>query len=182
MSSRISATDSTTRAAGGAYTHTSVEHAESLYQLSEHRGEHVRLDWVTLDSEPAETTMRKAQPVLQEFLMSHKWKPSRSYYFRKSAHVNLQEMRALKSELKSEAIKDPEGKRLINLVDSRVVLGAYAKGRSSSLHLNNIQRSCIPYSVAGRKHISNIWVDTHNNPSDHPSRMREIPGPSPAPQ
>ena len=181
ISSRVSATDATPKAAGGAYTYTSPCHAESLYQLGEHRGEHTRLDWVTLDNEPTETTMKKAQPVLQEFLMSHKWSPSRSYTFRKSAHVNLQEMRALKSELKEEAIRDPQGRRLVNLVDSRVVLGAYAKGRSSSLHLNQIQRSCIPFSVGGRKHVTNVWVDTHNNPADHPSRMVKIPDPSPAP-
>jgi len=91
-------------------------------------------------------------------------------------------MRALKSELKEQAIKDPEGKRLVNLVDSRVVLGAHAKGRSSSLLLNGIQRTFIPYSICGRKHVTNLWVDTHNNPSDHPSRGKAIPGPSPAPQ
>ena len=119
--------------------------------------------------------MRRPQTELQLFILSLLWKTSRSFRFAHDSHVNLQEMRALKAEVKDQSINGKPGRRVLNCCDSRVVTGAYGKGRSSSNKLNGIQRSTMGYSLAGRLRVCNIWVDTHSNPADHPSRFRPIP-------
>ncbi len=60
------------------------------------------------------------------------------------------------------------------MVDSRVFLGCWAHGRSSSRALNGVLRSCIPFAAAGRVKGLNIWVGTKHNPSDDPSRKVPI--------
>ena len=54
------------------------------------------------------------------------------------------------------------GERRVNLAASRVCIGAFAKGRSSSKQLNGILRS------------------TKHNPADHPTRFNEVPPPKAA--
>lgn len=79
------------------------------------------------------------------------------------------------------ARNDSRDLRHINIVDSRVGLGAWAKGRSSSWQLNGVLRSCLPYSLAGRKQLFNIWSASAHNPSDDPTRNVEIRKPKGTP-
>ena len=55
------------------------------------------------------------------------------------------------------------------------MVGAYAKGRSSSCQMNFKLRSCAAWALAGDISITNLWVDTHSNPADYPSRGKPIP-------
>ena len=81
-------------------------------------------------------------------------------------------------ELRRRLQNGPINARILNLCDSRVVVG---KGRSSSRKLNGILRSMLGYMVGGRVAVVNIWVDTHHNPADHPSRFRPMPPPGECP-
>ena len=71
--------------------------------------------------------------------------------------------------------------RASNLSDSRVCIGAFAKGRSSSKSLNSVLRSTIPAAVAGKRDIGQVWVGTKHNSSDHPTRFKDIPAPTDPP-
>ena len=72
-------------------------------------------------------------------------------------------------------------KRVLVFIDSLVVLGAFAKGRSSSFKLNGILRSTLPYLTLGFLEVALIWVSTKANPADHPSRGVALPHPVPVP-
>ena len=69
--------------------------------------------------------------------------------------------------------------RSVNIVDSRVGLGAVAKGRSSSHKLNGVLRSFIPYSVAGQKSVVDIWGATDEKVADDPTRHKIVREPDP---
>ena len=182
VSRRLSATDATPTTGGATETMTTKRIAETLYRASVHRGEHIRLDWIDTPSHLLpETAMPQAQEEIEELIMCHRWRASRSFGFRKSAHVNIQELKAARSELKALAIRDPLPGRVINMCDSRVTCGAWAKGRSSSGHLNRVLQSSVGYSICGRKRLFNVWTGTKKNPADYPSRHQEVPKPSPAP-
>ena len=93
-------------------------------------------------------------------------------------HFNLGECRALKKEVRSLA-SDPRRhrSRRVVILDSRVVVGAWAKGRSSSSRLNGIIRSCIGLLCVAHLSINVMWTSTASNPADFPSRNRPIPSP-----
>ena len=72
--------------------------------------------------------------------------------------------------------------RVVNLCDSRVVIGCWAKGRSSSRQINRLLRSGIGYSICGRVRVVNVWVSSKFNPADDPTRdvtLRKCAGPTP---
>ena len=71
----------------------------------------------------------------------------------------------VKQEIKARANALRGGCRVVNLCDSRVVVGAFAKGRSSSRNLNHKLRSCIPWLLASEIHLVNVWVPTDKNPA-----------------
>lgn len=181
VSCRLSATDATTKMAGGASSSTTKDISQVLYRLCCHKGEYVRLDWTDIEVAVPPTTLVSVQHEVESLLNSHKWTASRSFKFYEVGHVNVQELKALRSEIKHQALHFQSKQRAIHLVDSRVVAGAYAKGRSSSRVLNGLLRSCLVWETSSLRRISNLWVGTKWNPSDHPSRRKPIPAPSPAP-
>jgi hypothetical protein len=85
-------------------------------------------------------------------------------------------------ELLKQVTLGPGEMRIINLCDSRVVVGFWANGRSSSRKLNNLLRKAVGLSVAGRIVIVNLWVGTKWNPADAPSRERPMEHPGPIPK
>ena len=107
------------------------------------------------------------------------WAVTNSGRFRRSAHINLQEARALKNELRTMVLSAPErcrkGRRSVVGVDSRVLCGAGMKGRSSSYRLNGILRTLTSVLVSFRISIALPWVATKSNPADHPSRRAPLP-------
>ena len=86
-------------------------------------------------------------------------------------HINLAEARAVvlyvKWILRSQRRFN---RRLLVLVDSRVVLGAVTKGRSSSVPLNRILRQLAALSFAGGLTMQVVFTPTRHNPADAPSR------------
>ena len=56
------------------------------------------------------------------------------------------------------------------LLDSRVVIGAATKGRSSSRGLNRVIRQLAAFCFVGGLALHLIFIPTEHNPGDHPSR------------
>lgn len=176
ISAQLSATDASSGGGGPASTVTTRVFAKSLYRLGERRGEYTRLDWSDFPLEPP-SNMERLPEVLVETLMQHSWTSTQSCRFSKKEHINLLELEMLKQEVKDRVNSGRSNQRVVNLCDSRVVVGAWAKGRSSSKQLNHRLRSCLPWMLAGEISVTNLWVDTKSNPADFPSRFRPIPPP-----
>ena len=178
VSVQISATDASLTGGGRASTVTSRKIAKTLYRFGEKKGEFCKLDWAS-QCLPPPTSMVRAPDVLVDALMCHAWTPTEELVFRRASHINLLEMEMLKREIQSRVNSGRGQCRMVNLCDSRVVVGAYAKGRSSSKQLNHLLKKCCAWSIAGDLSVTNIWVDTKRNPADHPSRGKPIPPPDP---
>ncbi len=176
ISAQLSATDASSKGGGRASTITTRVFAKCLYRLGEKRGEYTRLDWSDFPIEPP-SSMEPLPEVLVNTLMHHSWTTTQSCRFRRKEHINLLELEMLKQEVKGRIQSGNFGCRIVNLCDSRVVVGAWAKGRSSSKQLNHRLRTCLPWMLAGEVSVTNLWVDTKSNPADFPSRFRPIPPP-----
>lgn len=174
VSPQVAATDASSKGGGRASTLTTTGLAKVLYRFSERRGEYCKLDWVDHPIAPA-TRMSLAPESLIRTLMKHRWTTTEKLVFRRKEHINLLEMEMLKKEIQDRANSGRGNCRVVNLCDSRVVVGAYAKGRSSSRMLNHRLRCCLAWTLTADLSISNLWVDTHSNPADFPSRGHEIP-------
>lgn len=174
VSTQVSATDASSVAGGRAATLTNGAFSKTLYRFGEKRGEYTRLDWDTHAIEPP-TDMVKTPQSLVDTLMKHQWVETESCSFVKKKHINLLELEMLRREIVDRVDSERGGCRLVNLCDSRVVVGAFAKGRSSSVQMNHKLRACMPWLLAGDMSVTNLWVDTHHNPADYPSRYRAIP-------
>ena len=89
--------------------------------------------------------------------------------------MNLQELRAIKAELIDRVCQNAGPCRCVNMTDSRVSLGSWGNGRSSSVQVNGILRFCIGWSILGRVKLAKVWVASDKNPGDHPPRFRPVP-------
>ena len=174
VSTQVSATDASSTGGGRAATLTSRPFAKVLFRFGEKRGEYCRLDW-DKNAIPPPSDMELAPKALSETLLQHKWEVTQQKIYRRKEHINLLELDMLREEIKARVSSGRGSCRVVNLCDSRVVVGAYAKGRSSSCQMNFRLRSCAAWALAGDISITNLWVDTHSNPADYPSRGKQIP-------
>ena len=131
VSQRLSSTDASLSGAGRCATRTSPSVSRLLHRAAEHVGERVRLDWGTKGIAPL-TDMRRPSQHLERLTSVHKWVVTESKPFKVRRHINLLELEVLHREYLDVASRVKGGLRAVNLTDSRVVLGAVAKGRSSS--------------------------------------------------
>ena len=67
--------------------------------------------------------------------------------------------------------------RIATLIDSRVTIGAGAKGRSSSAALNRIQQGSLGYALGGGLCIGGLCAPTGIHRADDPTRHRAIRSP-----
>lgn len=91
------------------------------------------------------------------------------YKFAKPGHINVLECRAYKTWIKWCAVRHPRS-RLLGLIDSRVLLGAAAKGRSASAALCRVLRSTVPYVLGSALYPGGLHVYSAKNRADGPSR------------
>ena len=105
------------------------------------------------------------------------WRRRFDYRFRRADHINVLEAVAYGTLVRNLAATNPESRPVV-LTDSRVVLGAASKGRSSSTALNGPLRAMLPYLLGGDLYPGGIRVSTDLNPADAPSRGRPVPAPS----
>ncbi|OLP77428.1 hypothetical protein AK812_SmicGene42515 [Symbiodinium microadriaticum] len=99
------------------------------------------------------------------------------YRFRKTGHINMLEARMFKTFQKYAASRHQDA-RLVSLLDSRVTMGAVAKGRSSSPGLCRILQGTLPYTLGAGLYNGSLHVYSASNRSDGPSRNRPVAGPS----
>ena len=106
-----------------------------------------------------------------------RWRRRFAYHFRRPGHINVLEGVAYGTLLRNLAATSPSSRPVI-LTDSRVMLGASAKGRSSSGPLNGVLRAALPYVLGGDLYPGGIHLNSAENPADAPSRDRAVPAPS----
>ena len=99
------------------------------------------------------------------------------YKFSRSGHINVNEGRTYKSWIKMMAKERPNC-RFLGILDSRVTIGAAAKGHSSSDSLSRIFRGCLPYIVGANLYPGCVHCSSQDNRADEPSRDRAVRGPS----
>ena len=99
------------------------------------------------------------------------------YKFARAGHINVQETRVYKTWLKYLCARHPRS-RSLGLIDSRVLLGASSKGRSSSGALGRVLRSSLPYVLGGALYPAGLHVYSSKNRADGPSRGRQLEGPA----
>ena len=88
--------------------------------------------------------MRKPQLQVEALIETLNWEVVRGRDFQKVEHVNLQEANAMLDELRDLTIlKKGGGCRKLCAVDSRVCVGAWAKGRSGSWRFNAVLRRAL---------------------------------------
>ena len=98
---------------------------------------------------------------------------------RRRRHINVGELRSF---LKAERCGAHRGKSSRMLIggDSQVALGALLKGRSSSASLNRELQKSLPYYIGQGLQPYYMYFPTSINPSDAPTRGRELPEPTEA--
>ena len=92
-------------------------------------------------------------------------------------HINLREARAVLMYVRWLLRRcDRHRRRVVILVDSKVVVGTITKGRSGSRLLNSILRRISALCFAGGLRLCIMFVPTEHHPGDYPSRGVLIPG------
>lgn len=99
------------------------------------------------------------------------------FSFAKPGHINVNETRAYKSWIKSMA-KGHRNSRFLGLLDSRVTLGAAAKGRSSSYAISRVLRGSLGYVISGNLYPGGLRCYSKANRADELSRNKPVRGPS----
>ena len=111
---------------------------------------------------------------IAEYSDSVHFKELLRYRFRKSNHINVLESRVYKTWVKHCA-KHHHSSRILGLLDSRVTLGATAKGRSSSPALTHVLQGALGYVLGGCLYPGGLHIMSEKNRSDGPSRNRPVP-------
>ena len=183
VSKSLLATDATPTSGGAVRCEVSERLATELFRRGESRGAPVRLDGSFEPAFASQTYQKeKGWPQINELGRVLDWRVTASYSFRQTSHINLQELRALRREvMKMSSTGRPLHVVQNILCDSQVAVGAVSKGRSSSYKLNGVLRGMLPYLVVPDIAMSLIYINTHCNPADFPSRFAPLPAPDPLP-
>jgi len=169
---QLFATDASSLGGGCTVAAITNEELDFLYSIAEERGEHVRLDWDPAAEPPTE--LRDARAFAAPLACRLDWKILYGYRFKYRKHINLLELEALLTLMKHLVNRGIRDARVLVLVDSRVLLGALAKGRSSSRRINHVLKK-----ISGRSLLSGIvfecvWIPTWANAADAPSRFTDL--------
>lgn len=108
---------------------------------------------------------------------SLKWKKLLQYEFKRRNHINVNEHLSYRSLMKHLSKTEPHS-RFCTLLDSRVIIGCNAKGRSSSKQLNFYLGSTLPYIIGGDLYPFLLHVGTGDNASDDISRFIALRDPT----
>ena len=173
--------DATPVGAGTAQARFSRTFVRNLFSFCEHAGEYTRLDWSGMGEVLKPWNRPELPPDVLRCIGAADWRVDREVAYKATSHVNLREAGAVKLVLRHFAEKSNKARRVLNLVDSRVALGAFAKGRSSSAQLNKVLRGSLGYSLLANIHLHQAWIGTEVNPADDPSRGAPLRAPVPAP-
>ena len=111
---------------------------------------------------------------VNEVACSLSWRTQKVWKFKKAeTHINIKEMSAI-YRLVLDLAKERRPMRVVNLSDSNVVKGAMQKGRSGSGSLGPLLRRIGSASTAMGIFLVVPFVPTRLNPSDDPTRDKEV--------
>lgn len=105
------------------------------------------------------------------------WRKLLQFEFKSRNHININEHISYRSLVKHMSKSQPHC-RFCTLLDSRVVIGCNAKGRSSSKQLNFYLGSTLPYVIGGRLYPFLLHIGTGENVSDDVSRFQTLRKPT----
>ena len=108
---------------------------------------------------------------------SLKWRKMLQFEFKRRNHINVNEHISYRSLVKHLSKFQPHS-RFCTLLDSRVVIGCNAKGRSSSRQLNFYLGSTLPYIIGGGLYPFLLHIGTGENVSDDLSRFSALRKPT----
>ena len=108
-----------------------------------------------------------------EVALTSSWREESSWTFRKDSHINILEMASL-LRLVQRLSDRCCPLRVVSMVDSHVAKGAASKGRTASLGLGSVLRRLNAHMVASSIFMCIPFVPTRLNPSDDPTRDREV--------
>ena len=103
------------------------------------------------------------------------WAPAAKYQAPFAEHINVKEARAYRTLIRRASGNALcHGTRRMGLLDSAVVRGATAKGRSFSWRLNAIIRPTRPEVLAANLAIGTLPIASKHNPADAPTREGRV--------
>ena len=152
VSGIITATDATPTSGGAAQTCVTQELAQALYRSAELKGFHTYLPSykLSLDALSVKHGVFEEDPLISLFGDTGHWSATRSTEY-SCQHVNLQELKEICIETKRACTNSLAESRHVNLTDSAVSLGCWAKGRSSSFRLNGQLRGVLGWKTLAKK-------------------------------
>jgi hypothetical protein len=126
----------------------------------------------TTTPQPELVSAQRASQLLPLFQRHSRWTGVASFRWKVHEHINSLEARAVSTALRFCA-SCPSGlyARIFLLSDSTAVIGALAKGRTSAPLFQRRIRSLSALILATHSVVYPVWVPTHLNPADGPSRL-----------
>ena len=163
------ASDASDWGGGGVYAPLETNTAEMLHGYSVRKGWNDQVDVPPEDLLPHEDL--RCPPSLTAFVQTSTWKCAIRHKWRWKDHITLQEGRAHLLQLQWLA-RQPRLHRCRQpfLIDNQALVGALAKGRSSSRRLNRICRKSAGLYLFASVRPLVVWVPTTVQPADGPSR------------
>ena len=108
--------------------------------------------WTDLETRDRPTTNTPPVPDIDSFIEALKWESPIGYDLKLTEHINVQELKALNDEVQRRSVRGDHDLRIVMACDSRVVVGAMAKGRSSSRvlskHLRRLCSICVAHGLS----------------------------------
>ena len=144
---------------------------QTLHNLAEEHGEHVRLSW---GASPPPLKLTSSRCACADLVTPADRSVLFGYQFRAPNHINILELTALASLIRHLAKPGSAKTEILCCVDSRVVLGAVSKGRSSSRRLNYCLRRLAFECPSASLSIDLLWLPSWGNPADAPSRSTSL--------
>lgn len=114
---------------------------------------------------------------ISEVMNSCEFRELFRFKFKSPGHINVNETRTFKTWIKSMAKSSPDT-RFVGFLDSRVTIGATAKGRSSSYAISRVLQGTLPYLIGGGLFPGCLHCYSADNRADDPSRDRPVQSPS----
>ena len=102
------------------------------------------------------------------------WRATFAYPGERSEHINIGEMRGVRTSVRRAIREGHFNKRLLCVVDSMVVCHSLAKGRSASYRLHKVIRTFAYELLFSGLSLGLLPVPSAQNPADDPSRGRPV--------
>ena len=123
---------------------------------------------------PAQPDQRGCErsPV-NELLVAGTWTEQRQWKWRRLGHINVLELESLASLLREDALAGDALRQAV-ILDSRVAMGATAKGRSPSKAVKAILERITATCIAAGSYPAVLFGPTRHNVADDPTRERRL--------